>query len=104
MNEILKKASVLRHGYAMKYAWIDAQRKAYPLPVMCEVLDVSVSGYRAWRRGCSPHRRRLSNAQLLAMIRAIHAEFKQAYGSPRMARELRARGFPAGKQRVERWM
>ena len=31
----------------MKYAWIDTQRKAYPLPAMCETLTVSISGYRA---------------------------------------------------------
>ena len=35
----------------MKYAWIDAQRREFPLPDMCEVLAVSISGYRAWRRG-----------------------------------------------------
>jgi putative transposase len=88
----------------MKYAWIEAQRKVYPLPVMCETLGVSVSGYRAWRGGGSPARKRLTHAQLLALITAIHKELKGAYGSPRMVRELRARGFPASKPRVERLM
>ena len=88
----------------MKYAWIDAQRKAYPLPAMCETLAVSASGYRAWKRGGSPGRKRLTDAQLLALITAIHKELKGAYGSPRMVRELRARGFPASKPRVERLM
>ena len=55
----------------MKYAWIDGQRRAYPLPAMCGTLSVSVSGYRAWRRGGSPNRKRLTNAQLLAVIKAI---------------------------------
>jgi len=27
----------------MKYAWIDGERKAYPLPAMCETLAVSIS-------------------------------------------------------------
>ena len=88
----------------MKYAWIDTQRKAYPLPAMCETLTVSISGYRAWKRGGSPRRKRLTAAQLLALIQAIHQELKGAYGSPRMVRELRARGFPASKPRVERLM
>lgn len=35
----------------MKHAWIDAQRKAYPLPVMDETLMLCVSGHRAWKRG-----------------------------------------------------
>jgi len=41
---------------------------------------------------------------MLAIIRAIHAELKGAYGSPRMIRGLRLRGFTASKERVERLM
>jgi len=72
---------------------------------------VSESGYRSWKRGGKPYRKRLTDAQMLvtdaqmlALIHSIHQEFKGAYGSPRMARELRLRGFPAGKERVERLM
>ena len=43
-------------------------------------------------------------AVLLALIQAIYAEFKGIYGSPRMVRELRGRGFPASRPRVERLM
>jgi transposase InsO family protein len=88
----------------VKYAWIDVQRQEFALAEMCEVLEVSVSGYRAWKRGGTADRKRLTDAQMLALIRAIHAELKGAYGSPRMVRELRARGFSAGKERVERLM
>ena len=88
----------------MKYAWIDGQRKAYGLEELCRMLDVSVSGYRSWRRGGKPERKRLTDAQMLALIQAIHAEFKGAYGSPRMVKELRLRGYPASKGRVERLM
>jgi putative transposase len=88
----------------VKYAWIDGERKAYPLPTMCTTLAVSISGYRAWKRGGSPKRKRLSDTQMLTLIRAIHKELRGAYGSPRMVRELRSRGFPAGKERVERLM
>ena len=41
---------------------------------------------------------------MLALIKAIHAELMGAYGSPRMFRELRNRGFSASKARVERLM
>ena len=88
----------------MKYAWLDGQRRSYPLPVLCDTLAVSISGYRAWKRGGTPARKYLTDAQLLALIRAIHVRFKGAYGSPRMAVELRDRGFPASKARVERLM
>ena len=41
---------------------------------------------------------------MLALIQSIHAELKEIYCSPRMVRELRDRGFPASKERVERLM
>jgi putative transposase len=71
---------------------------------MCVALGVSVSGYHAWQRGGVPARKRLTDAQMLALIQSIHRELKGAYGSPRMVRELRERGFPASKARVERLM
>jgi putative transposase len=76
----------------------------YPLALMCALLSVSLNGLRAWLRGGSPDRQRLTDAQLLALIGAIHAEVKGAYGSPRMLEELRGRGFRVGKARVERLM
>ena len=88
----------------MKFAWIDTQCRHYPLSALCEVLDVSINGYRAWKRGGTPERQRLSDVQLLTLIRTIHAQYKGAYGSPRITEEVRSRGFPASKARVERLM
>ena len=88
----------------MKYAWIDARRKEYELAELCGILLVSHNGYRAWKRGGCPNRKRLTGSQMLGLIKAIHTEVKGVYGSPRMARELRRRGFPASKERVERLM
>ena len=83
---------------------MNTERRHFPLLAMCAALSVSQSGYRAWKRGGAPNRTRLTDAQLLALLRAIHAELKGAYGSPRMLAELRGRGFSAGKARVERLM
>ena len=88
----------------MKYAWLDGERRNYPLPVLCDTLEVSISGYRAWKRGGTLARKHLTDAQFLELIRAIHVQFKGAYGSPRMVDELRDRGFPVSKARVERLM
>jgi putative transposase len=88
----------------VKYAWIAEHRAVYPLALMCALLSVSVNGFRAWLRGGPPDRKRLTDVQLLALIRAIHSEVKGAYGSPRMLEELRGRGFAVGKARVERLM
>jgi putative transposase len=88
----------------VKYAWIERHRAIYPLALMCALLAVSLNGFRAWLRGGSPDRKRLTDVQLVALISAIHAQVKCAYGSPRMLEELRARGFRVGKERVERLM
>lgn len=103
--EIAKKSGgILREGPAVRYAWIDQQVMQYPLSSLCRVLSVSVNGYRAWKRGGSPGRTRLADTQLLTLIRTVHAKVKGAYGSPRMTDELRDRGFPASRERVERLM
>ena len=88
----------------MKYAWIGQHDKQFELSALCQVLEVSLSGYRAWKGGGSPDRKRLTDVQMLTLIQSIHVELKGAYGSPRMVRELRARGFGACKARVERLM
>ena len=33
----------------MKYAWMDLHRQTYALAEMCALLEVSISGYRAWK-------------------------------------------------------
>lgn len=85
----------------MEYAWIDEHRRKYGLAESCGVLDVSISGHQAWKRGGGPNRKQLTYALILALIQAIHKELKSTYGSPRMVHELRGRRFPASKERVE---
>jgi putative transposase len=38
----------------VKYAWIDGQRDSYPLQAMCELLEVSTSGYADWKKCGGP--------------------------------------------------
>lgn len=87
----------------MRYAWIENNGGSYPVEALCEALGVSPSGFACWRRGGGRHKR-LSDAQLLALIRAIHAETRGAYGSPRVFRELKARGVAVSRERVARLM
>jgi putative transposase len=88
----------------MKYAWIEQHAQAWPVVVMCDVLDVSASGFKAWRAGGKRSPQRMSDTQLVTVMRAIAAQFKGSYGSPRMLAELRERGYRVGKARVERLM
>ena len=88
----------------MKYAWIEKQRRSFPFPVLCEVLSVSQSGFRAWQAGGTVQRKRLTDAQALVLIRTIHQEVRQAYGARRIHAELRGRGYRIGLPRIERLM
>lgn len=85
------------------YELIHAERAHISIALACRVLEVSRSGYYAWRsRG--PSRRLQDDLRVRAEIRAIHAEHKARYGSPRIHRELVARGFRVGLHRVARLM
>jgi len=95
----------------VKYAWIAKHKNQWPVSLACDVLSVSTSGYfEHWRRKgsakpSSPQTGgRISNEALLAHVRAIHAEVRQEYGWPRMAKELVARGIRVGKERVRKLM
>jgi len=55
---------------------MDVHRQEYELTEMCETLLASHNGYRSWKRGGYPNRKRLTDAQLLALIEAIDAEIK----------------------------
>jgi transposase InsO family protein len=46
----------------------------------------------------------VSDVQLVVEIKAAMTRGRGAYGSPRMHRDLRARGVRVGKKRIERLM
>ncbi len=77
---------------------------SWPITLMCEVLEISPSGYFGWeaagRRPEGGHRRGHSDEALLAHVRAIHQELRGEYGWPRMHKELLVRGLRVGKERV----
>jgi putative transposase len=75
----------------MTYRFIEEHKDQWPVRLLCETLEVSPAGYYAWRQGPRRGREQRRDA-LLVEIRAIHAEFKARYGSPRIHAELVARG------------
>ena len=87
----------------MKFAFIDAERAHWPVTVQCCVLGVSRSGYYAWR-GRPAAARAQDDAELVVEVKAAYEAGRGNYGSPRVHRELRAKGRHVGKKRVERLM
>ena len=87
----------------MRYAWIEDHRTTWPVAVQCEVLEVSRSGYYAWRKR-SPSAAAERREQLTEEIRTAHAVGREAYGSPRVHRELEAQGTKCDRKTVAKLM
>ena len=75
----------------MTYRFIEDHQDRWPVRLLCETLEVSPAGYYAWRQRPRSARQQRRDA-LLVEVRAIHAEVKARYGSPRIHAELVARG------------
>jgi putative transposase len=87
----------------MRFCFIEDHRKTYPVRTMCAVLEVSPSGYYAWRDR-PESARHVADRGLAAEIRRIHADNRAVYGSPRVHAALRAEGRRVGVNRVARLM
>jgi putative transposase len=87
----------------MRYRFIDAHQKAWPINLMCGVLSVSRSGYYDWSRR-SPSLRAQANRALDERIQAIFSKHRQRYGAPRIVDELHDEGVECSENRVARRM
>jgi putative transposase len=71
----------------VKYAWIRRHRDSYPVALMCNVLEVSKSGYYdARERPLSKRAQR--SARIRAAVRTVHAQSHGIYGSYKIARQM----------------
>ena len=87
----------------MKFEFIETHRSAFRVTKMCHVLEVSRSGYYAWRKR-PKSRQEMENDRLVERIREIHRSSRGLYGSPRVTAELHAQGMCCGHNRVARLM
>jgi transposase InsO family protein len=71
----------------VKFAWIDQRTKQYPVKQLCELLEVSRSGFYAWK--ARPASVRAGRRERLAQqIRMVHEQSRRTYGSPRVHAQL----------------
>ena len=80
---------------------MNANQAVYPVTMICRVLEVSRSGFYAWRKR-EPSAR--AKATLLEAIEEVHKESDKTYGAPRIHAELKDRGPQASLNRVARVM
>ena len=87
----------------MRFQFIEDRRDRFPVTRMCKVLEVSSSGYYAWRQR-PPSAREMANRKLYKKIEAVYNENHGVYGSPRIYRELKEQGVACSENRVARLM
>jgi putative transposase len=87
----------------VKYAFIHSHRQQFKIIRMCDVLDVSSSGYYDWIDR-PESARTVENRRLTMKIRCFHQASKRIYGSPRIHKDLLEVNEAVGVNRVARLM
>jgi putative transposase len=81
---------------------IEAEKASFPVKRMCELLEVSRSGFYKWRKtraaGPTPAQRR--RAELDAKVAAFHEASDGVYGAPRILADLREAGETVSRKTV----
>ncbi|MDH2328338.1 IS3 family transposase [Cereibacter sp. SYSU M97828] len=103
-RDILKKGrSFFRARGDMRFAFIARHRHIWPVSWLCDVLDVSRSGFHAWlNRPTSA--REIHDAKLVTAIESSFKASDRTYGARRVWRDVLEEGLTCGLHRIERLM
>jgi len=87
----------------VKYAYIRETQYQHSVSRLCDLLEVSTSGYYDWcDRPMSS--RAVKNQQLLSKLRCFHQASFRTYGAPRLHKDLLDSGEQLSQNRVARLM
>ena len=87
----------------MRFAFVQAEKAAVPVVTLCRILQVSRSGFYAWReRPESEHAKQ--DRQLRVRVHAAFEASKHRYGSPRVWEDLVEENIHVSRKRVVRLM
>ena len=82
---------------------IEELSKAHGVRDLCELFEVTRSGYYGWSRG-QASARELANRVVAEQIKQVFEAKRGRYGSPRITEQLRREGQICNHKRVERLM
>ena len=82
---------------------MDAMKGAHPVRWLCEILEVSPSGYYRWAKR-QPSAREREDAELEQEILTSHRQSRCTYGVPRIVKDLQEKGRAISKRRCSRLM
>jgi len=84
----------------VRYGFIEQQQKAYPVRILCEVMQVSRSGYYR----CINQKKPIESPELIDEVKAVAQQSHYSYGSRRMSKQLRAKGYEVGRYQARTLM
>ncbi len=87
----------------MRYAFIQHHAQQWPLALLCQVLQVSRSGYYDFLHR-QPSERQHWRQELKSQIRRVYQEHEGIYGSPRIWQQLLQEGWCCNVKTVARLM
>ena len=87
----------------MRYEFVDRHSDRWKIGRMCSLLNLSRSGFYAWKTKPKSSRR-MTNEKLVLEIRKIYDEGKGEYGSPTICQTLRQKGYQVNHKRIARLM
>jgi len=86
----------------LRYDFIRREKKAYPVTILCQVMEVSRSGFYHY---CNNLKKSApEEIGLINRIKAIFKEHREQYGSRRIHRQLKDEGYQVGRYKVRRIM
>jgi transposase InsO family protein len=87
----------------VRFAFIDVEKATWPVVALCRALQVSPSGYYAWKMR-PESARAVEDRRLRVRVGEAHQRSRATYGSPRLHAELHAQGLHVSRKRVARLM
>jgi putative transposase len=87
----------------VRYRFVRQHAPQFPIRVLCRVMELSPSGYYAWRERPASARQE-ADRQLLQALQEAHTRSRGTYGRRRLQAELRAQGTSCSPKRVARLM
>ncbi len=102
--EQVKSSGLLCERTRIKYGFIQAQQKTYPITVLCKVMLVSTSAYYAWVKQPEDTDKYTKQQKLEQQTVKIFEASKCSYGSRRLSDALKKADFPVGRDKARRLM
>ncbi|USE39617.1 IS3 family transposase [Endozoicomonas sp. SCSIO W0465] len=98
-QEILKKATAFfGERPVVRFAFIQQEKEAYPVQVLCKVMQVGRSGFYRWQNQQEHQKDSLAKQfRLDSDAQQIFIDSDRSYGSRRMAKALQGKGYNIGR-------